>query len=200
MSAPDDRSDVLVSAPDRLRIDLRDPLGPIYDDADALLAEVTGPIAAVGDIVTYHLLEAGRQPTLAIVDERTERSAVDDHVRESVVPNGPDDPGSWFDRRLETANPPGTITAALIEAIEVGLGVPETDVLVRVEGEEDLATLPVVALAPSNWTIVYGQPGVGMVAAPVSAETRSIVRGLIDRMDGDPERLLDRLDDERRPE
>jgi len=200
VASPDDRSDVLVSAPDRLRADLRDPLGPIYEDAEALLADVTGPIATVGDIVTYHLLEAGRQPELALVDERTERSAIEEYVRESVVPNGPDDPGSWFDRRIETANPAGTITTALIEAIEVGLTVPETDVLVRVDGEEDLATLPVVAIAPDDWTVVYGQPGEGMVAAPVSAETRSTVLALIERMDGDPHRLLDQVDDGRRSE
>jgi len=189
----DDRSDVLVSVPESLREELRDPLGPVYEDPAALLADVDGPIAAVGDIVTYHLLEAGHPPALALVDERTERSAVEETVLESVLPDqGRSD--AWFDQRIETANPAGTITTALLEAIEVGLTVPGQSVLVRVDGEEDLATLPVVALAPSDWTVVYGQPGVGMVAAPVSTATRSTVRELIGRMDGEADRLLDRLD------
>lgn len=187
---PDDEA-VLLTVPQALREALREPLGPVYRDVSALLADITGPIAAVGDIVTYHLLEADRRPALALVDERTERSAVDAAVRESVVPNGPEHPRAWFDRRLEATNPAGTITRELLAAIEAGLASSEECVLVRVDGEEDLATLPAVAVAPDDWTVVYGQPGVGMVAAPVDDRTRAIVTALLDRMDGDPAAVRD---------
>ena len=67
---------VLLELPADLRSELKDPLGPIYQDADELLAAAGEPVVAVGDIVTYHLLEAGYYPALALVDGKTKRERV----------------------------------------------------------------------------------------------------------------------------
>ncbi len=176
-------SDVVLSLPQSLRGAFKRPLGPVYTDADELLATVEGPLIAVGDIVTYHLREAGATPAVAVVDERTEREAVDDVVRESVV----------VDDAVPVDNPAGTLTADLLTALRDGVAAADGRTL-HVDGEEDLATLPAVVLAPAGATVVYGQPGEGMVAVQAGPETRARVRDLLSRMDGDHDRLWNLLD------
>jgi len=159
--------------PDDLRSELREPLGPVFTDADDLLADAGSPLIAVGDVVTYHLAQAGRPPDVAVVDGRTEREAVDEEIREGL----PD-----LDQRVEVANEPATLSAdlvgALVDAVRSG-----DRTLVEVDGEEDLAALPAIVAAPDGATVVYGQPGEGMVRAAVTPEVRAEVRALLERME-----------------
>jgi uncharacterized protein (UPF0218 family) len=149
-------------------------MGPIYSDADELLAEAGTPLITVGDMVTYHVLSAGRIPDVALIDERTERSAVDPTVADAI---------EGFDRCLTATNPPGTITRELLDALASALAGDSTT-LIEVDGEEDLAALPVVLGAPDHASIVYGQPGEGMVLVSPDTQTRERVRSILDRMDG----------------
>ncbi len=175
--------DVVLTLPESLRGAFKSPLGPVYTDAADLLATVDGPLIAVGDIVTYHLHAAETAPAVAVVDERTEREAVDESVRESVV----------VDDAVRVDNPAGTLTAELLAALRAGVRAADGRTL-HVDGEEDLATLPAVVLAPDGATVVYGQPGEGMVAVGVDPETRARARDLLSRMDGDHDALWDLLD------
>lgn len=168
---------VVLDLPESLRAALKDPLGPVETDVTSVLATAGDPLVTVGDIVTYHVLEADRTPNLALVDQRTERSAVDEEVAAAI---------EGFDRTVEVANPPGTLTDDLLSAIREGLA-DDATTLVSVDGEEDLAALPVVAAAPQGATVLYGQPGEGMVVVTVDAEATATVRDLLARMDGDHE-------------
>ncbi|MBX0322649.1 GTP-dependent dephospho-CoA kinase family protein [Halomicroarcula sp. F13] len=174
-------SDVVLELPDGLRADLKEPMGRLYTDPAALLADAGDPIVAVGDIVTYHLLEAGRVPDVALVDERTKRSAVDAEVAAAI---------EGFDRRVDVANPAATLTRALLTALREGLDSGATTLL-DVDGEEDLAALPAVLAVPESGSVVYGQPDEGMVLVTPDEATRERVRSLLDRMDGDTEAALD---------
>ena len=176
-------ADVLLELPADLRSELKEPLGPIYTDAEALLADAGTPLVAVGDIVTYHLLSAGRVPEVALVDERTKRSAVDPDVTEAI---------EGFDRRVDVANPPGTLTRALVEALSAGLNHDATTLL-DVDGEEDLAALPAVLAVPEGGSVVYGQPDEGMVLVTPDAATRERARSLLERMDGTATTLVELL-------
>lgn len=167
-----------------MRPELKDPLGPIYTETAALLSAAGTPIVAVGDIVTYHLLSAGRVPDVALIDERTERSAVDDEVRDAI---------EGFDRRMAVENPPGTLTVELIEGLTEAIGSDRTT-LVEVDGEEDLAALPAVATLPAGGSVVYGQPDEGMVLVDPDGTSRTRVRSLLERMDGDTGAVLAALD------
>jgi len=172
-------SEVVVELPDSLRGELKGPMGPLFTDAPDLLAAAGSPLIAVGDVVTYHLLEAGRVPDVAVVDERTERSAVDPEVRDTI---------GGFDRDVTVGNPPATLTAGLLSALREAIGRAGTT-LIDVDGEEDLATLPALVLAPAGASVVYGQPGEGMVHVTADADTADRARGLLVRMDGDTDRL-----------
>lgn len=174
----------LLVLPDELRDELKEPMGPIETDADRLLADVDGPLIAVGDVVTYHFLEAGRAPDVAVVDERTKRSAVDEEIRETVTDA----------THLEATNPPAELSGEMIEALLEALG-REEPTTILVEGEEDLVALPAIVAAPEGASVVYGQPDEGMVHVKVGDDHREDVRELLERFEGDTERFWELLED-----
>jgi uncharacterized protein (UPF0218 family) len=47
-----------------------------------------------------------------------------------------------------------------------------------------------VLVAPPGATVVYGQPGEGMVRVAVTSETKAEMRSLLERMDGDVDGAL----------
>jgi uncharacterized protein (UPF0218 family) len=166
----------VLTLPPELRDELKEPFGPLYTDAETLLADHGRPIIAVGDVVTYHLRSAGHEPHVAVVDGRTKRERTTEEVRRAVE----DTEG----HRIEVLNEPAELSRDLLIALRDAIDHPETTLLL-VEGEEDLATLPAVLAAPLGGTVVYGQPDEGMVAIPVTEESQSAMRDLLARFDGD---------------
>jgi uncharacterized protein (UPF0218 family) len=174
-------TEVVVELQAALRPKLKEPMGPVYTDTEELLAAAAPPIITVGDMVTYHLLQAGRVPDVALVDGRTERTAVDGDVVASF---------SGFDHEVTVENPPATLTAALLTELQRAIArAGEATTLVRVDGEEDLATLPALVAAPEGASIVYGQPDEGMVHVEVTHTSTDRARDLLSRMDGETRRL-----------
>jgi hypothetical protein len=57
-----------------------------------------------------------------------------------------------------------------------------------VEGEEDLAVIPLVLAAPTGALVLYGQPGEGVVLRCVDREARKAARTFLSRFiaDGSP--------------
>ena len=165
----------MLSLPSDLRGAFKDPFGPVYTDAAALLDDAGRPVIAVGDVVTYHLLEAGHRPAVAVVDGRTEREAVDEKVRETV---------SDHETVRKVANPPGALETSLLTALADAVNA-ESPITIVVDGEEDLATLPGVLVAPLGGTVVYGQPGEGMVSVAVTDGAKAEMRSLLREFEGD---------------
>jgi len=177
--------EVVVELQPGLRPELKEPMGELYTDVEALLSAAGEPIVAVGDVVTAHLCRAGRPPDVALIDERTERSAVDEDVSRAI---------EGFDREVAVDNPAATLTADLLEALATALATPEGTTLLRVDGEEDLAALPAILLAPRGASVVYGQPGEGMVLVEVDGPATDRARELLSLMEGDTRRLWSVLD------
>jgi hypothetical protein len=171
--------------PKSLRGEFKEPFGPVYTDAEELLNAVDGPLVAVGDVVTAHLLRAGRTPDVSVVDGRTKREAVSESTAAALdsLPAG------------ETVrNPAAELTEELLMALREALTATEPRV-VDVDGEEDLATLPVVAMAEPGTSVVYGQPGEGMVLVGVTPEAKAEMRDLLGRFEGDVDGVLALLAD-----
>ena len=166
---------VVLELPTSMRGELKDPLGPVYTDTEALLADAGEPIVCVGDVVTYHLLKAGRQPDVALVDGKTKRDEVDPEIRDAIA---------GFDRRVSLTNPAAGLTAELLEVLAAGVEADSTT-LIEVDGEEDLAALPAILAAPEGASVVYGQPDEGMVLTTVDAAAKQAARELLDRFEGD---------------
>ncbi|PSQ27824.1 DUF359 domain-containing protein [Halobacteriales archaeon QS_9_68_17] len=178
--------DPLLVLPDDLRGAFKDPLGPVETDPERVLEDVSGPLVAVGDVVTYHFERVGRTPDVAVVDGRTKREAVDREVGETIER---EEVESDAVDTVTVGNPAATLTADLLTALRDAVRA-ERPTTVVVDGEEDLATLPAVVTAPDGASVVYGQPDEGMVRVLVDGDTRARFRGLLTRMDGDAERAL----------
>ena len=172
----------MLELPEDLRGAFKDPLGPVFTDPESLLADAGTPLVAVGDVVTTHLLDAGYRPHVAIIDGRTERERVDESISQRLPAAD-----------VTVTNPPATLSRGLLDALLDALARDDPTVI-EVEGEEDLATLPAILAVPTGGSVVYGQPGEGMVLVPVTDETRSLARDLLTRMDGDVDAALGRLD------
>ncbi|WP_408957150.1 GTP-dependent dephospho-CoA kinase family protein [Natrinema sp. 74] len=176
----DDASDdeQLLVLPDDLRHELKEPLGPIETDADRLLETVDGPLIAVGDVVTYHFLQAGRRPDVALVDGRTKREAVTEEIREAVTEGA----------SIDVKNPPAELGAPVVRAFRRALATDDPTTIL-VEGEEDLVALPAIVAAPDGASVVYGQPNEGMVHVKITDEHRAEMRELLERFEGNTERF-----------
>lgn len=178
-------NEALLSLPDSLRGAFKDPMGPVETDPEVLLGSVSGPLIAVGDVVSYHFERIGRTPDVAVVDGLTERDTVEPEVADALEASSA--------RRLTATNPAATLSEPMVRALREAIE-SEEPVAVDVDGEEDLVTVPALVLAPEGASVVYGQPGKGMVHVVVDAETRVRARHLLERMDGDHERLWELLD------
>jgi uncharacterized protein (UPF0218 family) len=135
--------------PDRHRDAFREPFGILFSDLRDALGMLEGRhVYSVGDVVTHNLLRNGISPDVAIIDGYTQRVPCN---RTPIL----------LAPRLVVENPAGMITPALIEAICYAVAHPP--VLIYVEGEEDLAVIPLVMEAPLDSAVLYGQPGEGVV-------------------------------------
>ncbi|WP_336362145.1 GTP-dependent dephospho-CoA kinase family protein [Halalkalicoccus salilacus] len=181
----DPEAEIVLSLPDVLRGAFKDPLGPIETDAEVLAGDVVGPLITVGDVVTYHFERIGHTPDVAVVDGLTERDTVEDDVARTLEASDA--------RRREANNPAATLSESMLRTLREALEAAEPTVI-DVDGEEDLVTLPAIAIAPDGASVVYGQPGEGMVHVRVDSEVRERARGLLNRMDGDHERARELLE------
>ncbi|GAA0530510.1 GTP-dependent dephospho-CoA kinase family protein [Halorubrum ejinorense] len=187
----------LLTLPESLRDAFKEPLGPATTDVAALLDAVDetrerygstagdpAPLIAVGDVVTYHLREAGRVPDVAFVDGKTEREAVRTEIETALA--------ATEERRIAVENPAAGLSTALLDALAEALAAGEP-VTIEVTGEEDLAALPAMLAAPVGSTVVYGQPGEGMVRVAITPEARREARELFEGLSGDTAAACDAL-------
>lgn len=165
--------------PESMRGELAKPHGRLYrGEGEKLLLEVeeipeAELFCTVGDLVTASAIKVGLIPDLAVADGKTLRE--EDVEFEKGV----------FDEIIETINPPAHISCELISALVKALEACESGkkVLVFVDGEEDLAVVPLVKLLPLGSVIVYGQPGEGVVALRVDEEKKVLILILLSRME-----------------
>jgi uncharacterized protein (UPF0218 family) len=174
----------MLTLPADLRHELKAPFGPVYTDAEALLRDAGRPIVTVGDVVTYHLREAGHDPKVAVVDGITKREEISDEVR-AVVDEG--------EVRVAVENAPAELSREMLVALREAVA-REDNTRIAVDGEEDLVTLPAVLVTPIGGSVVYGQPGEGMVLVEVTDESRAAMRDLLSTFEGDVAAAFDLLD------
>ncbi len=163
--------------PDELAGELKVPWGPLYaGETPEVPLDPEAQLIAVGDVTQQNLLATGRMPDVAVVDHVTRRN-VPHHAQAGPEPTSGDEPLT-----LKVNNPAGTISEALWASMVTGLDHPGP-VLVEVEGEEDLAALAAVALAPEGTQVAYGQPKEGMVVITVDEAVRAKAYELLAKME-----------------
>ena len=170
----------LLVLPEGLRSDLKNPLGLLckgngLECINAMGSELklAKKVVAVGDMTAFYLLKSGMQPDLIIVDHKTKRTQTPEHIKQSLMQD--------IYRTVEVVNPPATLTRGLLDAISNSLSSNEKTRIV-VDGEEDLATLPVIMYAPLGSVVVYGQPNEGSVIVNVTPDKKEQIKKLMNKM------------------
>ena len=160
--------------PAKLRNSLKITVGKVLTGRE-LMEEIEGRefVVTVGDIVTLELLEHGRVPDLSIVDYQTQRMPLEEVKKRFERFEQPE---------LKVKNPAGEITLELWKAIKDGYENPR-NLRIVVEGEEDLAALACISLAPENTTVIYGIPNRGATVLHVDLELKSLVDDILEQME-----------------
>lgn len=149
------------------------PVGYDISENDLENINANHKIITVGDVVSLTVRKRGIVPLLSVYDGYTERRELTEFA-DLVKSEG------WAETAV--ANPAGEITPELEEAIGNALAGRSAGII-RVEGEEDLALLPCVLMAPEGSVVIYGWPGRGMKAVDTDGPTRTHVRQLYDMME-----------------
>ncbi len=166
-----------LSLPESARDEMRLPLGPVVAESDLVLhLRKSDTIIAVGDMVTLTLANAGYPVALAVFDYKTKRWEERDfrwHLDKL--------PGD----RARARNPPATITKELWTELERAILKVNNGgrVLLEVDGEEDLAAIPAILLAPEGAKVLYGMPDRGIVVVLVDKRHRRMARRLLDLLE-----------------
>ena len=157
----------MLTLPEEHRKLFKEPFGDLHRNITEILPLLAGQIVySVGDVVTHNLQRNGITPDVAIIDGYTMR--VPCNRQTALV-------GSC----VRVKNPAGTLTDDLIEAINKAISTPPVTIVV--DGEEDLAVIPVVIAAPQGAIVLYGQPHKGVVLRRVTPEAKLIARQFLER-------------------
>ncbi len=171
---------IALALPAKLRPILREPFGVLYtgtgkDTIQKLASDLGTPtkLISVGDVTTFYLLESDIMPDVCVVDDRTKREPASNHVvlgtnHEAFT-------------TISVDNPPGVITEDLIDAIDDAFR-SDQHVRLFVRGEEDLAALPAILMAPIGSVVLYGQPNEGVVLVKITESKKDEIRSLLDQI------------------
>ena len=125
-------------------------------------------IFIVGDYVTQNSIKYGIDANLYIIDNKIMRKKT-----ETFIPN--------ITEIYRITNPAGTITLNSLKIIEEKSACNSRLVII-VDGEEDLLTLPVIKFSPINSLVLYGQPNVGIVLVKVTKKIKTLIDNLLNQM------------------
>lgn len=167
--------------PEALREELIKPLGRVLSGSDiqtSFQGNKARNIITVGDRTAQTILAAGITPNLMIIDNKVNR---EDFRELQPV---------FAERNIEKVavqSGPGFISNTAIDAIQKGLvGIQQAPLVIEVNGEEDLLTIPAIMFAPLGSVVYYGQPeGVGsshgIVEVLVTLESQESAAALLSR-------------------
>ena len=84
-------------------------------------------------------------------------------------------------KSVEVDNEPGTISKKLYFEVKDAI---KSEIMTKiiVDGEEDLATLPVIKHSKIGAKVIYGMPDKGMVVVDVNQQAKERANKLLERM------------------
>ncbi len=166
--------------PDAMRSEMRKQFGVLYrgDEVDTtrqMLADMGSPakLIAIGDISTFNLLQCGTVPDISVIDEKTHREPAGVDIIKCIR-------HSNF-TEVDVTNPPSFVEPELVSALSDAMDA-DVPVQIMVHGEEDLAALPAIVLAPVSSVVIYGLPDEGGIMVTVTPEVKDRIYDMLDKM------------------
>lgn len=162
--------------PENLRNEFKKPFGELLKEVDGLFINKDSLIITVGDVTTKTFNEKSLGQNISIIDFKVAREKKYSNVSELGFAGN--------EKTFKVNNPPGHITSNLFKKlVELIRSHVSQTIVLEVDGEEDLAVLPIVLLTPLGTLIYYGQPSKGVVRILVSEQNKKIAYGLVDRFE-----------------
>lgn len=169
--------------PQELREHFKKPFGTLYkgeghDSIESLKQDLCNPtkVISVGDVVTFYLINSGKIPDICVVDEKIMRRKAPKELIQGTQMQ------EFTQKSID--NPASQITRELVLVLHEAMG-HNKPIRIFVCGEEDLAALPAVIIAPLHSVIIYGQPGEGVVLVSVDERKKYEAMSLLRQMEGD---------------
>ena len=169
--------DLFFDLPAELRPRLKKPYGKLYPgNHPSVIDQIKDQldesfVIAVGDVTTYNFFKAGARPRLCFIDQNTKRTAVSKSI--AAVTSRTDYVN------INVKNPAGMISSEMVLAIKDALQSSEKHICICVDGEEDLATIPVIAFCDIGSFVLYGQPDEGLVCVEVTKEKKEEMNDML---------------------
>lgn len=157
--------------PENLRLTLQHPWAEVLSEVPEEIIEAK--TIAIGDITVQKFNEKNVGQFLSIVDFLVQRQ---------VQFHGLSELGFTDKNVQKVKNLHGTITPELFQVIGEAFKT-ENRKTILVEGEEDLAVLPVLLIAPLGFVAFYGQPNQGMVQVNVTEENKEKVYQIVSKFE-----------------
>ena len=158
---------------DELREELKKPFGELYLNAPALSAD-HGLVVTVGDVTTKFFNESSFGQKISVVDFKVGREEKFKDISELGF--------LGKEKVIKVDNPAGHITADLFKKLkEIFKSDVEKNIVLIVNGEDDLAVLPLILLSPLNTIIYYGQPEKGIVKVDVTEAAKDQAYSLVNQ-------------------
>ncbi len=148
--------------PENLRQEFKKPFGELFKDVKNSFKNKNSLVITVGDITTKAFNEKSLGQNISVVDFKVAREKKFSNILEL---------GFVGDENIfKIDNPAGHITKALFQKLsEIFKSNILKKIILEINGEEDLAVLPLVLLSPLGTIIYYGQPPLRPASAKASA-------------------------------
>jgi uncharacterized protein (UPF0218 family) len=162
--------------PDNLRSLLREPIGQLVNENELIdILKNEKYIVSIGDLVTYTILKNEIEPIFCIVDYKTRRRKCSIEIIDFIK--------SFGKKSIVVKNPPATISDDLWNVIKIAYkNIELSSLRIEVDGEEDLASLAAIYMAPPDVTIIYGLPDKGVLIVKSNNENKRKVKDILNKM------------------
>lgn len=155
-----------LNLPNQVREAFKKPIGELIPGSKKWIHDQlfdNSKLITVGDATTQLFVQNNIIPQLSVIDFKVQRHERFQNLQEI-----------GFDENaqvVQVTNEAGEISAQLFQAIADWFDSPK-QLVILIKGEDDLAVLPVLLMAPLGYQIFYGQPNEGLVKVEVTEEKK----------------------------
>lgn len=160
---------------EKLREVLKKPFGQLINTINDCEIGQCPYLITVGDATAKLFNQEKIKTDISVIDFKIARKKEFSNIKDlGFVEN---------EKVIEINNQAGRISYSLTQAVCSLFRSRKSKTILKIEGEEDLAVLPLILAAPLGSVIFYGQPNEGLVKIEVSENIKRIVHRLVDKFE-----------------